>query len=98
MYTRYLETPWVIPKDETAITENMSQAVFHAIFGSYAEDFSLLQWMTDTQKWLTRKEMGQFKEGFGSSHDMVQVRLPKIKYYSKLISSNISGLLTEQTD
>lgn len=89
---------WILPKGAGATTENMSQAVFHAIYGSFSEDFSLLQWMTDTRKWYTRKEMGNFMEGYGSSKETVPVALPHVKYYAKLISSNITSFLTEQNE
>lgn len=54
--------------------------------------------MTDCTKWLTRKEMGQFMEGYGSSKQYVTIKLPTMKYYSKLVFSNISGLMTEQNE
>lgn len=68
------------------------------VFGTFSEDFSLLRWIMDQRKWLTRKEMGNFMEGYGTSKETIPITLPSMKYYSKLISSNITSFLTEQNE
>lgn len=72
--------------------EKTSQIVFHAIFGTYKEDLGVLGQLTDTAHWYTREEMGAgFKK---TQRKLIPVKLPKLRYYSKLCSANQTGFLT----
>lgn len=98
IYQKCFDQEWKVPKGAGATVENMSQATFHAVYGSFSEDFSLLKWITDKPKWMTRKEMGNFIERYGTTKEVLTISLPHMKYYSKLISSNITSFLTEQNE
>lgn len=67
--------------------------MFHAIFGTYKEDLGVLGQLTDTDTahWYTREEMGAgFKK---TKKQLVPVKLPSLRYYSKLCSANQTGFL-----
>lgn len=53
-YNSIADVAWKFPKVKEHSDEIASQAVFHAVWGTYCEDLSLLQWMTTEKKWFKR--------------------------------------------
>ncbi|KAJ2941449.1 hypothetical protein O0L34_g3666 [Tuta absoluta] len=76
------------------MSEEMAQQVlFHAIFGTFKEDFGILEQITYNQTWFTREEIGQrFRSPLTGTSKTVN--LIKMRYYSKMSCANQSGLLT----
>lgn len=89
---------WTSPKTPEFDVAMMSQTVFQAIWGSFSEDLSLLTWMTDCKKWFQRRQMGATFAKAESAKEEERLVLPKMIYYSKLASSNITQLMTETND
>lgn len=96
-YNDMLVVKWTIPKVKEFNQAVAFQAVFHSIWGTYCEDLSLLAYLTTEDKWIRRHEYGAFMEGFGTTKEYAQIKLPKFKKYSKLVSANITPFLTETT-
>lgn len=63
-YNNIAGVAWKFPKVKEHNDAIASQAVFHAVWGTYCEDLSLLQWMTTEKKWFKRHQMGGFMEAF----------------------------------
>ncbi|KAK9880152.1 hypothetical protein WA026_010022, partial [Henosepilachna vigintioctopunctata] len=80
---------------EGEMTESMArQILFHSIFGTFKEDLSILKQITDLGTWNTREEMGGSFKKMTTCGKSVQVFPVALKYYSKLSSANMSGLLS----
>lgn len=74
--------------------EDMSrQILFHAMFGTYVEDFGILQFMTGHQHWLKRSDMSSaFATMKASAAGMDSAKKFKplpLLYYSKLASATL---------
>lgn len=89
---------WTMPKTAEMTSEIGRQCTFHAIWGSFCEDFSLLKWMTDKRQWLKRREMGGFMVEYGTVKSTIKIDLPVLKYYSKLASSNLTERMTDRNE
>lgn len=85
---------WVLPGKLTK--EQASQVVFHSIFGTYREDLSILEQVTNVQNWQTRSEVGSNFRGKGTSTTTVTFQLPKMMFISKLSSAATTNLLARQ--
>lgn len=89
---------WIMPQTAGSDAALWGQAVFHAIWGSYTEDLSLLAWMTSQKKWTTRKEFGGLMEKLGTSKGTISITIPQLIYSSKLASANITDRMTEHNE
>lgn len=89
---------WTMPKTSEMTSEIAGQSTFHAIWGTFCEDFSLLKWVTDKKQWMKRREMGGFMINYGSSTSTVKISLPELKHYSKLASSNLTSRMTDRNE
>nr|QPL15348.1 nucleoprotein [Hymenopteran orthomyxo-related virus OKIAV175] len=70
------------------------QICYHAMFGTFKEDFGILSQITNVANWLTREEMGSvFKSTNTKGIKMDFIPVQQL-YYSKLAQANQSGLLT----
>lgn len=76
------------PSDTVSINK-ASQAVFHSYWGTFSEDFGTLNWLTGVN-FLTRKEMGDFFKGKGTTETQVVLELPKMRRYCKVVSGNVT--------
>ncbi|GLV35888.1 hypothetical protein CBL_09894 [Carabus blaptoides fortunei] len=86
---------WVIEGNYTP--EQAAQLVFHSIFGTFKEDLSLLEQITDMKTWFTRH---QFKECLKRTerYPGVEFTLPKLTLYPKLSPLNqVDFLSTDVT-
>nr|QMP82394.1 nucleocapsid protein [Hemipteran orthomyxo-related virus OKIAV183] len=89
-YVEACKYKWSMTGDYTA--EKASQVAFHAIFGTYKEDLSILEQITTTGNWYTREELGTcFKKTLGRA---IEFELPGLTHYAKMASANQSGLLS----
>lgn len=70
------------------------QIIYHAMFGTFKEDLNLLAEITTCGTWNTRSELGKCFAGMGSSERQLNITLIRQRYWSKLASANISGLLS----
>lgn len=83
-----------MPKTLEMTADIGGQCTFHAIWGSFCEDFSLLKWMTDKKQWLKRREMVEY----GSVKETIAFEIPVLKHYSKLASSNLTARMTDRNE
>lgn len=74
--------------------DDAAQVFFHATFGTYKEDLSILRQVTTMPRWKTRRELGEFMKDFGTKKEVIAFSPPKFLYYSKLSSANQTGLLS----
>ncbi|UPT53674.1 MAG: nucleocapsid protein [Bactrocera correcta Orthomyxo-like virus] len=75
-------------KNTSANAHELSQIIFHAMFGTAVEDLSILRQITDLNHWQTRKELN--KVFVSCEKDLVQVFTPvHFKYISKAASANM---------
>nr|QPL15321.1 nucleoprotein [Hemipteran orthomyxo-related virus OKIAV187] len=69
-----------------------TEVIYHAYWGSQADDFGVLRWMTG-HDFLTRKEMRNYA---AARKDKTKEKVPLIKithkWYSKLTSGNVTGI------
>jgi hypothetical protein len=64
--------------------EQASQIVFHGIFGTYKEDLSILEAITNVSNWYTREDMGDCFKQQGTTSHQTPVVLPQVTYYAKM--------------
>lgn len=62
------------------------------------EDLGILAAVTTRNHWSTRAELGNCMQKMGSSRTAVEVFLPEFKYFSRLASANVTGLLTSTSN
>lgn len=83
----------------SVFTEDMArQVIFHSWWGTALEDFSLLQQITDCNRWLKRSEYGTAFQRIGSKELGATFELVNYVRYAKLASANLSGLLVNNTE
>lgn len=92
LYNKCATQPWTSPiRSESASL--LPEIIFHSVFGSYGDDFSILKFMTSFNGWHTRNEMDKAFMNIGAQ-DPVTVNLIGIKIASKMTSANQTGLLS----
>lgn len=74
--------------------EKAAQIVFHGIFGTYKEDLSILEMITNVSNWFTREDMGGCFKKQGTCAKLTRVTLPGVLAYSKMSCANQTGLLS----
>lgn len=74
--------------------EKASQVVFHGIFGTFKEDLAVLEEITNISRWFTREDLGSCFRNQGTSGKTTHIKLPEVKYYSKMSCANQTGLLS----
>lgn len=89
---------WTMPKTLEMTADIGGQCTFHAIWGSFWEDFSVLKWMTDKKQWLKRREIGGLMVKYGSVKEAIAIEIPVLKHYSKLASSNVTARMTDRNE
>lgn len=63
------------------MTEAQAKAIlFHSVFGTYKEDLSILEVVTEHLRWSTRSEMGDCMKGMGTSNKVVHINPIKFTY------------------
>lgn len=70
-----------------------AQVVFHGIFGTYKEDLSILEQITNLGTWNTREQLGSKFQRMTMCKKSSIFRPVKLMAYSKLASANQTGLL-----
>ncbi|KAG5866116.1 hypothetical protein JTB14_038093 [Gonioctena quinquepunctata] len=75
------------------VNNEASQIIFHCIFGTYKEDLTILEQITDLGTWNTREYIGNEFKGMRTGGNSVNTKPPQLKYYSKLTAANQTGLL-----
>lgn len=86
VYREACNFSWYLPGNME--DSQASQAVFHAIMGTYTEDFGVLEQITDVKRWYTRSELGESFREVQKAGKSAKFKLPQFKYYSKLSSAN----------
>nr|APG77883.1 nucleocapsid protein [Hubei earwig virus 1] len=76
--------------------EQCKQAIFHATFGTYSEDFGILSQISTTKRWYTREEFGESFRNPRTSKKTVETTLVHLTYYSKLASANLTREMASQ--
>lgn len=71
----------------------LPQIIFHAIWGTFAEDFGILAFMTGLKTWKRRNEMDDAFEKIGTQK-LQEFKIIPFQKYSKLTSANQTGLLS----
>lgn len=71
----------------------LNQIIFHSIWGTFCEDFGILEWMTNHKGWATRNELDDAFEKIGSQ-PLARFKPIPIYKYAKLTSANQTGLLS----
>ncbi len=79
-------------------SDQAQQIAFHSIFGTYKEDLSLLSAVTEKAVWNTRTELGNSMQQMGTSGKKVAFKYPQFKYFSRMSSANVTGLLTSTSN
>jgi len=69
------------------------QVFFHAIFGTYKEDLTILEQITDLGTWNTREQIGTSFQKMTTSGKYTRFVPVKMRKYSKLAAANQTGLL-----
>lgn len=73
--------------------DQASEVVFHATFGTFAEDLSLLGQITSKKRWSNRKELGPSFLKMGTSEKRAQFSPIKMNYWAKLSQASQTDLL-----
>nr|QMP82317.1 nucleocapsid protein [Hemipteran orthomyxo-related virus OKIAV188] len=81
-----------IPSEKSVL----AQVLFHTVWGSYGEDFGILGIITNCNDWKKRSEFGDAMKKDRSGLVSVRIEPIKFKYFSKLVSGNVSNLSSGQ--
>lgn len=92
LYNSVKDVEWTYPIKSTK-KDYLSQIMFHSIWGTYAEDFGVLQFATGVKNWKKRAELDDAFEKMGTQEPATFKIIPFEKY-SKLTSANQTGLLS----
>lgn len=78
--------------------EAARQVVFHASFGTFKEDLSLLEQITNVKPFLTRKQLDKMFRGMGDQNaNRVQFSPVKILKWAKLSQASQTDYLSSKT-
>ncbi|KAL3286948.1 hypothetical protein HHI36_001434 [Cryptolaemus montrouzieri] len=79
-------------RSQEDVTRNIAQVIFHAMYGTYTEDFGILSQITTEAEWKKRKDVDKvFKER--SKAEYRRVTPVRFIYYSKLAQSLLTKSL-----
>lgn len=92
LYNRICSSKWSYNIKETK-KQYLNQIIFHAIWGTYCNDFGILAWMTNQKDWATRNTLDDAFKQLGNQPPQ-EFTPVKINKYSKLTSANQTGLLS----
>ncbi|RZF36428.1 hypothetical protein LSTR_LSTR010848 [Laodelphax striatellus] len=81
------ERKFKMPK--TCDADIMQQAAFHAIWGTFCEDLSILSFATERKQWGNRASFGKFMDKFGSTSETMTFDLPQFRRGCKLAAANM---------
>lgn len=78
---------------QATATSFLPEIIFHSIWGTYATDFGLLEFMTDHKCWSNRYKMNDAFNRMGS-HPVQTVKLIKLEKFAELCSAKQTEMLS----
>lgn len=78
---------FLMPK--TCSADIMQQATFHAIWGTFCEDLSILSFVTSRKVWGNRGSFGKFLDKYGTTEERLEFDFPRMEKGCKLASANM---------
>nr|QMP82326.1 nucleocapsid protein [Phasmatodean orthomyxo-related virus OKIAV172] len=92
-YKVFQSIEWEISLNQSTDTI-AKQIVYHAMFGTFKEDLSILEKITNLANWSTREQMGRAFQKATTEGTRIRFRPVQQVYYAKMAQANQTGLLT----
>lgn len=73
--------------------QDAAQVIYHCMFGTYKEDLSILEQITNCATWYTREQLGKRFQKMTTIGKSVKTQLIIQKMYSKMSSANQTDFL-----